>query len=168
MTELIQLTSEFFPVPLIVEALDEDDEWEVKEDFYGIDPILGRIDVPKNTITDFGSIPKIMRGLISPTSRYRKPYLEHDRNYTQQELNGKPLTQKQSDDCLMRGMVERDMQHNKLVPWYKKKFGLERNTIYIGLRIGGFAVWEEHRKEKLARQYQEKANGQSVGTNKNP
>lgn len=152
MAELIQIASKLFPVPLDVRALDDDVDWQVREDFYCVDPVLGRIDVAAGTITDFGSIPKVFQNLISPVNRYRKPFLIHDRNYTMQELNGMPLTQKQADDCLLRGMKERDEQHNAIAAhWWKKKIGLERGVIYSALRMGGWIVWAQHRRENEAK-----------------
>lgn len=141
MGELPQIASSIFPVRLCVEALDDDIHWRVCEDFYCVDDVLGRIDVPAGTITDFGSIPKIVQSLISPTNRYRKPFVIHDTNYTNQVF-----TQKQSDDCLLRQMQERDQLHNKIAKWYQKKFGLERMTIYLALRAGGWVAWNENKR----------------------
>ena len=139
---LPQIASTIFPVPLRVEDCDgSDTDWIICDDFHCIDPVLGRIDVPKGTITDFGSIPRPFWGIISPVSRYRKPFVIHDRNYNLQKF-----TQKQADACLLRGMKERDAIHNKISPWYRKKFGLERSTIWFFLRVGGWKAWNDHKK----------------------
>ena len=139
---LFHIPSKLFPVPLIVEALDDDIHWEAKKLFYSDDPVLGRIEMPAGTITDFGSIPQICQAIVSPTNRYRKPYVIHDRNYKLQKCS-----QHQADDCLLRGMKDRDEAHNKVCKWWQKKIGLERSIVYSQLRLWGWISWEQHRKE---------------------
>lgn len=124
-----------FPLPLIVRALDHEYDWEVVYPFYCNDPVLGRIDVPAGTVTDFGSIPRRLWSIISPVGIYREPYVIHDRLYSVQQF-----TQKQSDDCLLRGMKEKDILH--------KRWGVQRMTIYIHLRLYGWVVWRRHKKAK--------------------
>lgn len=148
MSEILpQIKTERFPMPLIVEALDGDNTWKVIGPFYCEDEELGRIETPLSELTDFGSIPRYLWGIISPFSRYRKPFMTHDTCYTYQMFNGKAITQKQADDCLLRGMKERDEQHNKICRWWEKKFGLERATIFVALRAAGFSAWNQHTRE---------------------
>lgn len=148
MSEILpQIASARFPFPLIVEALDGEDDWRFNELFSCIDEKLGKIDTPQGDTTDFGSIPRQFWGIISPISRYRKPYATHDTCYRYQTFNDKPITQKDADDCLLRGMKERDILHNKICKWYQKKFGLERATVYSFLRMLGWIAWGQHTKE---------------------
>lgn len=145
--KLPQISSIRFPLPLIVEALDGENTWQVFQPFYCVDEELGRIDTPIDEPTDFGSIPRALWGIVSPFSRYRKPFITHDTCYTYQEVNGKVITQRQADDCLLRGMKERDEEHNKICKWWQKKFGMERVTIWMALRSGGFIAWNEHARK---------------------
>lgn len=148
---LPQISSPRFPLPLIVEALDGDTEFRVSAPFYCIDEILGRIDTPMSEVTDFGSIPRQLWWAISPISRYRKPYMTHDTCYTYQQVNGAPITQRDADDCLLRGMKERDELHNKICKWYQKKFGIERGIVFSALRLAGFLAWNKHTEELEAK-----------------
>jgi len=61
----------------------------------------GLIVVPKGTVTDGASIPRVFWSILSPFGEYFKAALPHDFLYSS---NNKTLTRKQADDILREGM----------------------------------------------------------------
>lgn len=119
-----------FPDRLLLSPVGDGVNWTVEEDFRRYDNILGLITVPKDFVTDGASIPKILQNIFSPWGKYGPAAVIHDWLYTFQKF-----TQKESDDCLLRGMI--DLRVPKLT----------RFTIWIHLRMWGWIVWAQHRRE---------------------
>jgi hypothetical protein len=62
----------------------------------------GLITVPKGTITDGASIPRVFWSILSPFGEYFKAALPHDFLYSS---DNKTHTRKQADEILLEGMV---------------------------------------------------------------
>jgi len=85
--------------------------------------------VPVGFKTDYGSIPKILHNVLSPTGKPTYGFVIHDYLYK----TGK-YSKSVSDDILDEAMVILG------VGWFKRK------TIMAGLKVGGFVAWNKHRK----------------------
>jgi hypothetical protein len=81
-------------------------------------------------ITDYGSIPKILHSIMSPTGKPTYGFVIHDKLYK----SGK-YSKKISDAILEEA--------NKLlgVSWLKRK------SITTGLKLGGWVAWNKYRKK---------------------
>jgi hypothetical protein len=89
-----------------------------------------KIEVPMGTVTDFGSIPKPLWGIISPIGNATRAFVLHDFLYQVQTY-----TRFKSDNILLEAMGVLG------VNW------LKRWTIYLGVRAGGWIPWNQHQKE---------------------
>jgi len=126
-----------FTTPLIVTPLDNGSSWKLVEPFVYEEGGLGseqKIEIPTGFITDFASVPRIFWNLISPWGRHGKAAVLHDFLYATGQF-----TRKRSDDILLEAMGVLG------VPW------IDRWTIYLGVRAGGWLAWAEHRKRDRAR-----------------
>lgn len=121
-----------FLEPLRVELIDDGDTWQVLEPFdYDIGAPGGeKIEVPIGTITDFGSVPRPLWGLISPIGRATRAFVLHDYLYQVQTY-----IRSKSDSILLEALGVLG------VGWFK------RWTIYLGVRAGGWLAWRTHEKE---------------------
>ena len=84
----------------------------------------------KGMTTDYGSIPKILHSVLSPTGKPTYAYVIHDMLY-QDGI----YTKKVSDKILDEAM---------------KVLGtgwLIRKTVMTGLRVGGWVAWNKYRKK---------------------
>lgn len=89
------------------------------------------IRVPAGFVTDFASIPRAFWSILPPWGKYGKAAVLHDWNYTNQEF-----TRSFCDDILYESMEALG------VSW------LTRHTIWLGVRIGGWVAWNQHKREK--------------------
>lgn len=62
----------------------------------------GLIVVPKGTVTDGASIPRVFWSILSPFGEYFKAALPHDHLYSP---DNKTFTRKQADEILLEGMI---------------------------------------------------------------
>lgn len=111
-------------------------QWEVMEEFIwylDFDSKSTYVIVPKGFITNFGSIPRIMQSIFSPT-KYLS-YVLHDRLYDKEwqimyedenEIQILNYTRKESDN-IMREAIK--------VEW---GWFIEKNLIYLWVRLWGF------------------------------
>jgi hypothetical protein len=121
-----------FLEPLRVELIDDGDTWQVLEPFdYDIGEVGGeKIEVPEGTITDFGSVPKPLWGLISPIGKATRGFVLHDYCYQVQIY-----TRSKCDKILLEALGVLG------VSW------LKRRAIYVGVRLGGWIPWNKHSRE---------------------
>lgn len=84
------------------------------------------IEARKGFVTDFASIPRIFRVLITGNDNTKKPAVIHDKLY-RDRVGERP--RKRVDQIFLMGMKESG------VPWWK------RYMAYYGVRIGGWASW---------------------------
>lgn len=89
-----------------------------------------KIEVPVGQKTDFGSVPQALWWLLSPIGLGTRAFVLHDYLYTIQKY-----TRAKSDAVLLEALGVLG------VPW------LKREAIYMGVRAGGFAAWNQHKKE---------------------
>lgn len=121
-----------FNTPLDLQANDDGKTFTLLSEFIyelGNDP-QRIIVVPKGFITDFASVPQLFWNILPPWGTYGKAAVLHDWNYKKQEF-----TRKFCDDILMESMTTLG------VPKWK------RVAIYLGVRLGGWAAWNQHKKE---------------------
>jgi len=134
-----------FPLVLDVVPLDGEN-WLVRQDFIADGKLI-----QKDTITDFGSIPKFARGEISPTG-FARSYLRHDDDYTKGDC-----TKKEADLELRKLMAIEAKLHLKVralciaansgfIP--EEPSGPRRQwIIYQGVNWFGLSAWNKHRRE---------------------
>ena len=89
-----------------------------------------KIVVPAGFVTDGGSVPRPLWGIVSPWGKASKPYILHDWLYHTQDR-----TRLVSDAVLLEAMEVVG------VNWF------QRWLIYRGVRLGGWMAWNEHTKE---------------------
>lgn len=84
----------------------------------------------KGMKTDYGSIPKILHSVLSPTGKPTYAYVIHDMLY-QDGIYSKKVSDKILDEAM------------KILGtgWFKRK------TIMTGLKIGGWVAWNKYRKK---------------------
>jgi len=97
---------------------------------YYSDLVKKEILVPTGFITDYGSIPKILHNVLSPTGKPTYGFVIHDYLYKEGMFS-----KNVSDDILDESMIILG------VGWFKRK------TIMAGLKVGGFVAWNKHRKK---------------------
>ena len=88
--------------------------------------------VPIGFTTDYGSIPKILHGIMSPTGKPTYAFVIHDYLYK----TGK-YTKSVSDEILNEAMKILDVGF------------IKRYSIIAGLKVGGFVAWNKHRKKDI-------------------
>ena len=123
-----------FKSPLICEALPDGKNWKLHEALIidlGLFDVHDILKIPKDFITDFGSIPWFIPNWIAnPEGKAKRSFVMHDYLYRNQLF-----TQLVDDALLNEGMI---VDH---VNWF------QRFTIYRGLRLGGFATWNKYAKK---------------------
>ena len=121
-----------FTTPLIISPNDDGQTWTLQDPFEYHVGGLGsdwRISVPAGFVTDFASIPRAFWNILPPWGTYGKPAVVHDFLYQAQAY-----TQVLSDAILFEAMTSIDV-----VFW-------KRWTIYGGVRVGGWAAWNQHKR----------------------
>lgn len=86
------------------------------------------IQIPQGFSTNFASIPKIFRGLISNVGKYNEQFLLHDFLYS--KLSQESFTRKDADDILLEKLKEFGMNF------------VERNLVYSSVRLFAEKHWE--------------------------
>lgn len=95
--------------------------------------------VPTGFFTDFASIPRGLWNLFPPTGKYGKAAVIHDFLYQQREIHGP-------------GTGPRLCTRGEADAIFKEAMGVlgvgafTRWTIYLGLRVGGWATWNKYRE----------------------
>ena len=124
-----------FKTPLIVEVMPSGKRFKLHFQFtYWWKRQYLEICVPAGFVTDFASIPRVARILISKLGRYNKAAVIHDyvyQTHTIRRANGVVFCfdRSMADQCFQDGM--RDLGVAK---W---KYTL----MYLAVRIGGWAAW---------------------------
>jgi len=85
----------------------------------------GVIDVPIGFITDFASIPRLLRPIITGNDNTKMPAVIHDYLY-RKGIGGR----KDADKIFLMAMGENG------VPWWKRRMA------YTGVRAGGWVSWK--------------------------
>ena len=93
------------------------------------------IDIPDGFLTDFASIPRGLWSVLPPTGLYGKAAVVHDWLYKTRKATTHLVDRAEADAVLLESM---------------EVLGVGRFTrlaIYAGVRLGGWAAWNTHRKE---------------------
>lgn len=124
-------TNEAFPMHLDVREVGQG-KWQLLSDYIYDDIEFGEIRVPKSFVSDFYSVPRIVRSIVSKVQDSNGPAVIHDWLYRSQfcGANG----QRTADKILNRAMRD----HWSPVSWWKRK------KIIAGLRIAGFVAYGRH------------------------
>ena len=96
--------------------------------------------VPETFITDFYSVPECLAGLVFKVTEC--PAVLHDWLYQQGRANGKVISRAVADALLLEAMVDCGFSL-----W-------RRQTIYNGVRIGGWVAWNNYRSAEEPREIQ--------------
>lgn len=111
---------------------------------------LDKITIPAGFVTDGGSVPRPLWGIVSPWGKASKPYILHDWLYHTQQRS-----RLVSDAILMEAMEVVG------VNWFQRKL------IHSGVRIGGWVAWNGHTKENKKRRLHEESSAGDVNANSN-
>ena len=109
----------------------------------GIPPSgIERVCVPTGFVTDFTSVPIGLRNIVPTTGRHGKAAVVHDflyrcRQVTVMDLDGSTsrlVTRKEADEIMLEAMTVLGVRWSL------------RQTIYLGLRAGGWVTWNRYRR----------------------
>lgn len=123
-----------FTSPLTVTPLADGKTWKLVTPFvYDVGELGGTdsISVPAGFETDFGSVPQIFWGIVSPIGKALGGYVLHDYLYATQER-----TRLVSDAILLEALEVIG------VNWF------QRWLIYRGVRVGGWVAWRKNKKKR--------------------
>ena len=90
--------------------------------------------VPKGIKTDLGSIPRALQGIFPKDGKAMFAYILHDYLY-----QVGMFSRLESDEILEEAMGSLG------VSWWRRK------AVKLGLRVGGWVAWNEHRAENKKR-----------------
>lgn len=125
-----------FTTPLVVTPEDDGRMWRLVEPFDYVEGDLAtgrKIEVPKDFVTDFASIPRVFWDLLPPWGRYGKAAVLHDFLYSTALFE-----RSHCDRIFLEAMEVLD------VPL------LTRRAIFLGVRVGGWVAWDAHRRGDTA------------------
>ena len=111
--------------PPVVQPFNDGAYWTLIQPFtYIIGQTSHQITVPAGFVTDFASIPAVLRGLLSPTGQEGRAAIIHDYLYWEQRCS-----REQADWILRLGMIE------SRVPL------VTRQAVYWAVRAMGESAW---------------------------
>jgi hypothetical protein len=96
--------------------------------------------VPEGSVTDWASIPEVIRPLL-PNTYGKRAAVVHDYLYRTKGLGGL-YDRKRCDEIFLEALKVLE------VPWRI------RQTLYSGVRIGGWVPWNKYEKEKQNELYE--------------
>ena len=93
-----------FTKPLIVEVLDDGENYALKEEFsyYREGDEKNIITVPKGFITDFASTPRLIWSILPPFGKYAKSAVLHD--FLCQKYHRGEILRKEADHIFLESM----------------------------------------------------------------
>jgi hypothetical protein len=97
-----------------------------------------RVTVPIGFCTDLASIPQLVQNVVPKEGKYNAPAVIHDFLYGYGAVNGKPISWSDADAVLLEAMIARGVGVGR------------RETIYRGVRAGGWWAWFKYRHGMLA------------------
>ena len=115
--------------PVDLEALADGDHWKTLDAISYTCDSGEIICVPPGFVTDLASVPRIFWNILPPFGKYDGAAIIHDYLYA---LQDRP--RKNCDLILLEAMKTEG------VSW------ITRETIYWGVRIGGWTAWLGHKK----------------------
>jgi hypothetical protein len=126
--------SEQFEDELSVTPLEDGRHWRVTKAFHYTSDAGLRIEIPEGFVTDFASTPFFLWWILPPTGRYTRAALVHDKLYSDHRRGVYHYSRAFADAVLLEAC--RDCKCRELTC----------ETIWIGVRIGGWKAW--HAKEQ--------------------
>ena len=151
--------------PLIVEPLDDGRNWKLIQPFsYAVGAPNGSTVVHclPGELSDFASIPQVFWSFgLSPTGWYSKAAWLHDHLYKTGRIGDMVIDQKYADDVLNEAMCVLAaawvLEHGRSKPCYPQiphgelRSLTEREIIYWGVRVGGWATWRKYRQADITK-----------------
>lgn len=110
--------------PLVVSPVADGIHWKLFQNFELMDDKLGMVIVPKGFLTDFGSIPMLIRNIISPTGKGVWGFTVHDWFYGTQTIA------RQDADRLLLRILE-----------FCGESTVESSIIFDALQLAGEIAW---------------------------
>jgi len=121
-----------FKSQLIVKVPLDGGDRELMEDLVYFSSLVGEeIISEKGMFTDYGSIPKFLHSIMSPTGKPTYAFVTHDNLYRSGKYPKKvcdAILEEANRECLD-------------VSWIKRK------SITAGLKLGGWVAWNKYRKK---------------------
>jgi|TARA_R100001463_G_scaffold120259_1_gene176273 hypothetical protein len=118
-------------------------KWEISEDYhYEIDG--EKLVIPKGFVFDGASVPKFLHTWLSPMGVLLVGGLVHDYGYKHATL----LKLSKQDSIGIKTQKELDIIFRD-INIIQNGFRLINYLAYYGLRLGGFAAWNKHRKANI-------------------
>lgn len=143
-----------FTTPLELEYIDGR-KWKITKPFEyccGEPGAPIRVEIPAGFVTDFASIPEILWNILPPTGSYGKAAVVHDWLYTHRVVmvhgqvklwSGQRTLPFSSQRLVTRAYADSTLYEAMGV------LGtgiITRLVIYLGVRMGGWIAWRDHRK----------------------
>jgi len=120
-----------FDKPLQVEALDDGTNWKVLRRFVWKEDKL-KVEVHKNFVTDFGSVPLMFVPLTGDTDDGAQSFALHDYCYKFRPYG--------------LGRLDYDSLLDRALAWQNRPWN-QRLAIRVGLLVGGWYTWLKYRKK---------------------
>lgn len=118
---------------LIVNPLDDGENWKLIFPLRYQDDSLGLIVVPPGFVTDGGSVPPLFRNIVSPTGKGFRAFIIHDWLYGTQTV-----TKDQADECLFGALKVCNLNI------------VADEIIYKAVADAGVYAWEDDKKNIAA------------------
>lgn len=95
--------------------------------------------VPREFLTDFASIPRLLWNVLPPAGLYGKAAVVHDWLYQQRVIRpaGRLCDRAEADRTLLEAMEVLEVHR------------LTRLVIYAGVRVGGWLTWNRYRAKEM-------------------
>jgi hypothetical protein len=122
-----------FETLVVVSPLAEGDQWFLRGDLVWLAKSGDRVCVPRNFVTDFASVPRILWTLLPQWDGYGPAAVMHDYLYWAQIV-----PRKKADEYMLEAMRDQD------VGWFK------RSVVYLGVKAGGWIAWSNNTRNKAA------------------
>jgi len=109
-------------------------DYQLEQDLIYVDNKGERWVTPAGFIGDLSSIPALLRPFIPKTILGKAPWL-HDFIYQFQPRGSSSSHRKQADSLYHDGAIDEGMSK------------VTAKALYLGLRVGGWMVWNKYKKE---------------------
>lgn len=123
-----------FPDQLVVTPLPVSGDWQLCQPFSYVTPDMHLITVPKGFITDFASVPRLLRTIYESSGGYSHASVIHDYLYVGGAVSGKKdITRKDADQIFYDAM---------------RASGVPKRRAYLlwaAVRAGGFRAWQKRK-----------------------
>jgi hypothetical protein len=122
-----------FETLVVVSPLAEGDQWFLREKLVWLAKSGHRVCVPRNFVTDFASVPRLLWTLLPQWDGYGPAAVMHDYLYWAQIV-----PRAKADEYMLEAMRDQN------VSW------LKRSVVYLGMKAGGWIAWGNNTRNKAA------------------